>query len=239
MKFNRLLAAVIIVIMMIACQNSEDKNSTDEPAYAGHKVTVVEVINGNTYTYIRVTENGSEHWAAITKRETQVGESLYYIDALEMQNFKSKELERTFETIRFVSNISNQPIPIGGAMTSAKAKSEKPGLSKSDISIKPAEGGITIAELYSKRDSYNKKIIIVRGKIVKFNTEIMGKNWAHIQDGTSDKENFDLTITTNEDLKVGDVVTLKGVIAVSKDFGAGYFYEVIMESATIITTKEI
>ena len=156
-----------------------------------------------------------------------------------MQNFESKELGRTFETIRFVSNISTQPIQMGGAMASARAKSGKPDLSKSDISIKPAKGGITIADLYSNRDSYKEKEVIVKGKVVKFNAEIMGWNWAHIQDGTSDNENFDLTITTHEKLKVGDVVTLKGTIAVSKDIGAGYFYEVLMESATTVKTKEI
>lgn len=110
MKYNRLLAVVMIIIMitMSACQNSEDKKTTNEPAYAGHKVTVVEAINGKTYTYLRVTENGDEHWAAISKRDTKVGETLYYIDALEMKNFESKELERTFETIRFVTKISNK-----------------------------------------------------------------------------------------------------------------------------------
>ena len=130
----------MIVITMIACQNKEDKNTTKESTYAGHKVTVVEAINGNTYTYIRITENGSEHWAAITKRETKVGETLYYIDALEMQNFKSKELDRTFETISFISKVSDQPILVGGTMVSAKAKGGKPGLSKSEISIKVIPG---------------------------------------------------------------------------------------------------
>jgi len=239
MKYNRLLTVVIVAITMIACQNSEEKKTPKEATYAGHKVTVVEAINGKTYTYIRVTENGSEHWAAITKRKTQVGEILYYIDALEMQNFESKEMGRTFETIRFVSKISNKPIPMGGAMASSKARSGKPDLLKSEISIESAAGGITIAELYSNRESYRDKEVIIRGKVVKYNAEIMGWNWAHIQDGTSDNENFDLTITTHEKLKVGDVVTLKGTIAISKDIGAGYFYEVIMESAATVKTKEI
>lgn len=239
MKFNRLLVVVMVVITMIACQNSEEKKTSEEATYAGHKVNVVEVINGKTYTYLRVTEKGSEHWVAISRRDTKIGETLYYGDALEMPNFESKELGRTFDAIRFVAKISDQPIQKGGTMASARAKSGKPDLSKSDISVKPAEGGITIAELYSNRDSYKDKEVIVKGKIVKFNAEIMGWNWAHIQDGTSDNENFDLTITTHEKLEVGDVVTLKGTIAVSKDIGAGYFYEVIMESATTVKTKEI
>ena len=81
MKYNKLLAIVMIAITIIACQNSEEKETPKETTYAGHKVTVVEAIDGKTYTYLRVTENGSDHWAAITKRETQVGEVLYYTDA--------------------------------------------------------------------------------------------------------------------------------------------------------------
>ena len=237
MKYTKLFFAVMLIITMIACQNEEGKKATEESTKAGHKVTVLEAINGNTYTYLLVSEKGNEYWAAISKRDTKVGETLYFSDALEMQNFKSKELDRTFDTITFVSKINEQPITMGGAMRSAKAKSGKPGLSKEEISIEPAEGGITIAELYAKRASYNEKEVIVRGKVVKFSSGIMNRNWAHIQDGTSDNENFDLTITTKENLKVGDVVTLKGTIAVSKDFGAGYFYEVIMESAETVKTK--
>lgn len=42
---------------------------------------------------------------------------------------------------------------------------------------------------------------------------------------------FDLTITTNEKVNVGDVITFEGKISLNKDFGAGYSYKVIMEEA--------
>jgi len=154
-----------------------------------------------------------------------------------MRDFKSKELERTFESIIFVAQVSDKPISTSETMASAHATSEKPKLSNSKISIEPVEGGITIAELYSNRDSYNEKTVIIRGKVVKFSAEIMGSNWVHIQDGTNDNGNNDLTVTTSEDLKVGDIVTFKGKIAITKDFGYGYVYEVIMESATTVKAK--
>jgi len=239
MKLNKLLIVLMMMLVSIACEDKEEKKTKQEAAYSGHKVTVLEAINGGTYTYLKVSENGSEHWAAITKRETKVGEVLYYSDALEMKNFESKELGRSFEAISFVSKISTEPNSMGGAMNNKGAKKDKPGLSKENISIEVPKGGVTIAELYSNRKSYNEKTVMVSGKITKVNNQIMNRNWAHIQDGTGDSKNFDLTITTNENLKVGDVVTLKGTIAVDKDFGAGYFYEIILESATVISTKEI
>jgi len=35
-------------------------------------------------------------------------------------------------------------------------------------------------------------------------------------------------------MQVGDVVTFEGVITLDKDFGAGYFYKVIMEEAVLV-----
>jgi hypothetical protein len=59
----------------------------------------------------------------------------------------------------------------------------------------------------------------------------MNRNWVHIQDGTKNASDYDLAVTTKETVKVGDIAVFEGVIAVKKDFGAGYKYEVIMEEA--------
>jgi len=108
---------------------------------------------------------------------------------------------------------------------------ERPKLEQKDITVDVAEGGITISDLYSNRDSYADKMVKVRGEVVKVNPDIMGINWIHIQDGTSDSGNFDLTVTTHDKPEVGDIVTFEGKISVNKDFGAGYKYNVIMEDA--------
>jgi hypothetical protein len=34
-------------------------------------------------------------------------------------------------------------------------------------------------------------------------------------------------------VKVGDVVTMTGIVGTNKDFGAGYAYDVIVEQATL------
>ena len=61
----------------------------------------------------------------------------------------------------------------------------------------------------------------------------MNKNWVHLQDGTKDGTNFDLTITTLDSVKAGDIVVFEGKVTLDKDFGAGYFYEVILEDAKL------
>ena len=67
--------------------------------------------------------------------------------------------------------------------------------------------------------------------VTKFNAEIMERNWIHLQDGTEHKGNFDLTVTSDNRVNVGDTICIEGKIALDKDFGYGYFYEIIMEEA--------
>ena len=69
--------------------------------------------------------------------------------------------------------------------------------------------------------------------MVKFNANILGTNWIHIQDGTGEKGMNDLTVTSSQRVKVGDTVVIRGRVTVEKDFGAGYKYDVIVENATV------
>ncbi len=93
---------------------------------------------------------------------------------------------------------------------------------------------ITIAELYANKTVYQGKTVRLHGKVVKYNPNIMGKNWVHIQDGTEHEGKNDLTATTGMTTKVGDEITIEGTVVLNKDLGAGYFYEILLEDATIV-----
>ncbi len=97
-----------------------------------------------------------------------------------------------------------------------------------------AEGTITLAELFANKTNYANKKVVIRGEVKKYNSKIMGKNWIHIQDGTEYMGENDLTITSQMEVKTGDVVTMEGKITLDKDFGSGYFYKIIMEEGKIM-----
>ncbi len=198
-----------------------------------HEVKVEEVLQTSTYTYLKVSENGTENWIAVTRQEAAKGEVYYYDHAHEMNNFQSKELDRTFETIYFVQEISTLPI-IADVQAPAKQGSKVALTMKDGISVAPAEDGLSIAKLYGSRNDYSGKKIKMKGQVVKVNEEVMGKNWIHIQDGTKDGENFDLTITSLDKAALDEVVTFEGTITLNKDFGYGYSYELIMEDARLV-----
>jgi len=104
-----------------------------------------------------------------------------------------------------------------------------------DIPKAEGEQGRTVAEVFGQRADLSGKTVAVRGQVVKVNHGIMGHNWLHIQDGSGSAEGADqdLAITTDGDANLGDVVTVTGVLGTDRDFGAGYTYTAIIESATV------
>jgi len=100
--------------------------------------------------------------------------------------------------------------------------------------VAPCEGCIRLTDLFSGKKSFEGKEIKVTGKVVKYNSEIMGKNWVHIQDGSEFEGEFDLTITTSGEVALGEVVTFSGKIALDRDFGYGYKYAILMEDGVLV-----
>jgi hypothetical protein len=116
------------------------------------------------------------------------------------------------------------------------AAAQGPSAAVGDVKVPRAEGGKTVAEIVAQRKALADKEVTIRGKIVKFLPGIMGRNWAHIRDGSGSAENKDndLTVTTNDTAAIGDVVVVKGTVKIDQDFGAGYAYPVMIEKATLI-----
>jgi hypothetical protein len=239
MRLILIAISILLALASLSCrdkdqqQQAQQQNTQQNEAPVDvHNVVVQEVLQATSYTYLRVKEADKDFWIAINKREIEPGAKISFMGGLLMKNFQSKDLQRTFDAIYFVNRI------IGGESSTTQQSISmphqgKPEPEKKEISIEPVKGGITIGELFAKRDSYADQTVLIKGLVTKVNRAIMDKNWVHLQDGTSDSGNFDLTITTTDDVKVGDVATFEGKIALKKDFGAGYYYEVIMEEANL------
>jgi hypothetical protein len=242
-KMRKLLFVLFALSVIAACTSPQQKPKKDA-AQAGalKQVKISEVIQAQSYTYLKVTDALVENWLAVAKQDYTVGADLFvnFTTAVNMENFHSKELNRDFPSILFVSQVSNQQEvpstqPMGmGAMGGQNPMGKKAAPVQANVTVEPVAGGITIAELYANKAIYAGKKVKIRGSVVKVNDEIMGRNWIHIQDGTKNGDDFDLTVTTKETVLNQDVVTFEGVVALDKDFGAGYIYALIVEEAVLI-----
>jgi hypothetical protein len=100
--------------------------------------------------------------------------------------------------------------------------------------IAKADGGKTVAEVFAEKDALAGKPVTVRGKVVKVNGGIMGKNWLHVRDGSGAEGTNDLTVTTAGELPApGAIVVVTGPVTLNKDYGMGYKYDVIVEDAAV------
>ena len=83
------------------------------------------------------------------------------------------------------------------------------------------------------KESLKNSTVKVKGKVVKFNAGIMNRNWIHIQDGTGDESGYDLLVTSDDFAEVGDIIICEGTLTLDKDFGAGYYYSVVLEKSKV------
>lgn len=229
----KILIGSLIVLAVVIIFRLSGERRIENLAPGVHQVKVREVIQTSNYTYVRVRENREEYWCAINKADIDKGKTYFWLKGWEVKQFHSKELDRNFMSIFFLETLSDSPIltnnsMLSNAMAGRQSVPEKPG-----IKVDRADGGITIAELYANRDSCDGKSVKIRGEVVKFSKQIMNRNWVHIQDGSRDGSNYDLTVTTQDTAAVGSTCVFEGMISLDKDFGSGYTYEVIMEGALI------
>jgi hypothetical protein len=246
--YLNLFVAFVLGALVCSAQSPAPKPSAGAPTDFSGKV--VETMSTAGYTYVLVDTGKAKTWAAAPQFAVKVGDSIAVADGMPMPNYHSKSLNRDFELVVFTGNIKvNGAAPGGGSAPSANAGklpeghppiSGAPGVPgagsepKAAVNlsgIKKAEGGKTIAEIYADKAKLAGKKVKVRGRVVKYNAEIMSKNWLHIQDGTGAVGSNDLAVTTKANSKVGDLVLVNGTVAINKDFGGGYQYSVIVEDA--------
>jgi hypothetical protein len=235
-----------------AAANTAPQAAVARPAMAGSQPagantftgTVAETMNSGGYTYARLHGSAKDDvWVAAPQFDARVGEQISVSLDMPMQGFESRTLNRTFPLLYFVAEVARNgnaltgrqqaaPLPLAsshGAMAAA------PPETRTVAKMDPPSGGLSVADVFAKRNTLSGKPVTVRGTVVKFNGGILDRNWIHIQDGSgsaSARDN-DLTITSDTPVKVGDVITASGVLGLNRDFGAGYAYDAIIEKASI------
>jgi hypothetical protein len=224
------------LVLMIACGENEKpeiQNSNqmmDQSMTAGvHNVLVEEKIDASNYSYLKVKEAGKSYWVAVNRMEINPGEYVIFSKSMEMKNFKSEGLNRTFESILFVDDAKKS-----GSSEQLKSPHQNIVSGKDiSVSVDPLKDGYTVEQIHGKKSALEFKTVKVRGKVVKVNEGIMGTNWVHIQDGTGKDGTHDLLVTTNQSVKVGSIIVAEGKVVKDKDFGSGYFYDVLLENSKL------
>lgn len=223
--------------------------------------TVIETMNASGYTYMLVENGAGKTWVAIPATTVAEGDKVDYYLGMVMEKFTSKTLNRSFDNLVFSPGMVGQkdgvvqqpaqddsfaaalnaekstvPAPTPVMEKSAGSAGAIAPLEEISIPKATATNGYTVGEIFAGATDLADQKVQVHGKVVKFSPMIMGKNWIHLQDGSGDpmQNSHDLVVTSGETVEVGSIVTVEGILAADKDFGAGYKYAAIIEEAVIV-----
>jgi len=248
---GRIFALVVTVALVTGVQSAAESGQggildapmrgvaeADAAAAGPVRGKVVETMNSGGYTYVQVDADGKKVWAAGPTTRVGVGETVSFERGMLMHDYHSKSLDKTFEEIYFVGRIATDADTASSGAPSAERRAAHGGIGSAEgievTGIAKLNGGKTVAELYQEKGTLVGREVAVRGKVVKVNLSIMGKNWLHVRDGSSTADgNNDLTVTTAATVGLGDVVVVRGKLATDRDFGFGYHYDVMIEDAAV------
>ena len=250
---KRVIATVALAVLVTGltltqagCSKNDQEKAATNPALAAPvpagmvRGKVLETMEAGSYTYVQIDMGTEQRWLASPHTAVKVGDTVQAAEGMVMPDFESKSLNRKFDVVYFVGGLDNlsNPAPIAPAPVAAedhpqvKAEAEP---AVEDVTVSPVEEGKNIAELWANKDSRVGEEVTLRGKVVKYNANIMGMNFLHIRDGSGQATayNNDLTVTTTDQAKLGDTVVVTGKVALDRDLGAGYAYPLLIEDAKL------
>ena len=201
-----------------------------QAAQASVTGTVLESIEVEAYTYLRLKTPDGEVWSAIPKAEVKKGTAVTLVPHTVMENFESKALKRKFDRVLFASLADPN-----AASGSPHSRTVVPAAKITRVPKATGADARTVEEVVAGSKSLKDKTVTIRAQVVKVTNGVLGKNWVHLQDGSGSaaKGTHDILVTTTDAIAVGDVVDARGTVRTDVTVGPGYAYDVMVEGAKL------
>ena len=227
-------AAALAALLLAAAGLAAQAMPSQAPAGAALKGEVLEVLNVDSYTYLRLKTKEGEAWAAVPTAAVKKGAQVTIGNAMPMQDFERKTLKRKFDKIVF-GTIADPNAKPAAALAAPHGATPAAAAPVAKVAKASGPDARTVAEVVKGKAALKDKPVLLRAQVVKVNNGIMGKNWVHLQDGSgsaADGSN-DILVTTMDTAAVGDIVNAKGTVRTDVNLGSGYAYAVLIEGAAL------
>lgn len=236
MKFLNLFILIGVLILNPPTITATEAGPGSDLAFG----TVVETIEAAGYVYLRLEEQ--DKWIATSIFAVSIGDQIQYTDGMEMRDFYSKALDRTFESVYFIQNASLVSED-GGALHAAAMEKGHAGIDMQMPEstsaqtpavelITPLTEGKTVADIFAESTQLNGQVVSLNARVIKVSKNIMGKNWITLQDGTGTEPENQLKATSKQTPSKGDILIARGTVRANVDIGSGYKYKVLLEEVT-------
>ena len=243
------LPLLLVLTAAVGCQSKKSDAIVAAPTTAttatpagmpmaaqGLSGKVLERLDASPYCYLHLKTAQGEVWVAVPEAKIEKGTDVTVVNPMLMNNFESKTLNRTFAEVYFgtLGTPGAAAAPAAGAPPPGATAPAPVAVGKVDKAT--GADARTVAEAWAQKGALKEKTVTIRGKVVRYNAGVMGKNWIHLQDGSGDsgQGTHDITVTTQDTAAKGDVITIKGTARLDKDFGSGYSYALIVEEAKVV-----
>lgn len=259
MKTKQIMSLVLLSTFVVSGCSDNKSTTTSESDTANNQALInsnqvtgaeffvgalAETFNAGGYTYANISTDNGDVWAAGPVTPLKKGDKISFSSKMLMKNFTSKAMKRDFKEIYFVKYFTVNGLRVGAMPMASMPKAsivdatkknphKNAGKQHTSIEIKPmkkADKGQDIAEIIAKANTLRGKTVTVRGQVTKVTSNILGANWIHIRDSSTQQ---DLTITTSNTAKTGDIILVKGKLALQKDFGKGFIINRVIADAKV------
>ncbi|MDP3233628.1 MAG: hypothetical protein Q8N26_12690 [Myxococcales bacterium] len=211
---------------------------------------VAEVLQVPNYTYLRLSTQAGDDWAAVSTTSTiTAGQTITVRVSTRMQNFASKSLGRTFDSIVFgelgaggAAAAGPGPVNEGAALPAGHPPVGAPGAAPQDTvaraldATRAAEPALSmrVADVFSERQMLQGRVVKVSGTVSRA-TSVAGVHYGHLKDGSgaSASQNDDLVVISTQPLTVDQRVSLQGTVVLDKESGMGTKWPVALDRATV------
>lgn len=179
---------------------------------------VMEFRDAGAYTYLKLRTAKGVVWAASSQAPVKKGSLVTLHGAVEMVDFQSEALQRTFPAI-WLGVLGATAKPADGAPAIERARGPE---------------GYTVAEVVSRSEELMGRTVTIRARVDRISPNVLGSHWVHLRDGSGspEGENYDVVATSKELPNVGDIVVARGVVRTKVDLGMGHAFKVLVQDAT-------
>jgi hypothetical protein len=99
------ISSIVLMFALVFTGGVLTSHAGDAPELSGK---VIETMDSGGYSYAQIENNGKKTWVAVPKTKIVKGKNISFVPGMEMQNFESKTLKRTFDRIIFSGGVSGQ-----------------------------------------------------------------------------------------------------------------------------------
>jgi hypothetical protein len=184
------------------------------------------------YTMILVEEAGEQYWIAANFIDIAPGDTIEYVGGILMRDFYSAGMNHTFPEILLVTNIriSEQvDLPGDSALPQTAPEPREVAIPSEPVAQQP--GQLSVADLFATREDLAGKTISLTARVIRVSSNIQGKNWIALADGTGSEPDNQVMAVTTATANLGDTVTATGVLRSDHTVGMGHSFKVLLEDA--------